>query len=311
MGQTLGRSMRVAVKPGRQLRRSRSAGQRGRRRSPRARRASTERLRYYPPFRCGTSRSAVRGSCRAIAQLGARAPGATGASPATASSATGPRLPAGQAPRPVAPRAGRARHPSSSQSLAADTRGRRRRSRMLRVCASATWPPRSPAAPDRDRDRHRRSSSAGGLARERSSPGSATGSSATACLSRRSGASAARIRNLAPATGYRFSVAAVDSPGYRSSERVGPVAVTHRDAAADRGQAPRVPARVDGRELPRPPAPLPPDRHRLPDLLRLPPPGRGDPRQGRSARHALGADARASACCRASTASGRRAVHRS
>ena len=55
------------------------------------------------------------------------------------------------------------------------------------------------------------------------------------------------------------------SPGRRQRPR------RHdRDAAADRGAGPRIPARDHRRELPRPAAPLPPDRHDLSDLLRLP-----------------------------------------
>ena len=62
-------------------------------------------------------------------------------------------------------------------------------------------------------------------------------------------------RDLAPATRYRFTVAAIDTQGYMSASTA-PVSVTTARPPAVAGPRARVPARLDRRELPRPPAPL-------------------------------------------------------
>ena len=96
-------------------------------------------------------------------------------------------------------------------------------------------------------------------------PCAATPSTATACCSASRTATGFLARNLAPATPYRFTVAAIDGAGHRSPDG----AARHRDAGAAARDRPglRLHARDDRLELRGPAAPLPPDRGRLADLL--------------------------------------------
>ena len=94
---------------------------------------------------------------------------------------------------------------------------------------------------------------------------------------RRAGAPGARLRRRRSQPRARHELPVHRRRGRHAGihERRHRAGVGHdRAAGGHAGTGARLPARVHRRELPRPPAPLPPDRHRVPDLLRVPRRGR-------------------------------------
>ena len=174
--------------------------------------------------------------------------------------------------------------------IAADTRGAMGQpSRTVRVRVRHSAPTMPGPAARGEGVGHRASSSDGEQAANAARRSPATGSFATGCRSAQTSGLTTEVGNLAPATGYRFSIAAVDRWGYLSRSTT--AQTTTAMPPPTQGNLHAFLLATTDESFRRPAAPLPADRHCLSDVLRLPPFGRGDHREGRPARHALGADA--------------------
>ena len=141
-------------------------------------------------------------------------------------------------------------------------------------CAAATAPPADPGPRSWVESRTRRSACAGPAHGQAPPRWPDTGSSATAC---RSGSCGAGRECHQSRPGYHLPLLGRGRGHARGHGTTGQRARRHdRDAAADPGEGARLPARDHGRELPGPPAQLPPHRHPLPHLLRMPSQRRDD-----------------------------------